>query len=266
MKKSLENALQQLTQQIRDIEDTHDYSSLRKTVGQIYEEVMLEEFLHARKAELSAIVARVENRVSGEASATPESSAPKVVSEGPAAPPAPAPLDPVVKEDPSTGFLSDEIKVVPIPNGPPKPVHTEDKVLNTIAEEPVKAAPVKPAPVKEVPEVAAQEKIEPTKSAPSVEKETAQTVNSAPRKASVNDRANRGPLKLGLNDKIAFVKHLFNGSQEDLQRVLNQLNTMSSLEEVHEFLGAVKGDYNQWEGKEEYEERLVEMLSARFVE
>jgi hypothetical protein len=144
-------------------------------------------------------------------------------------------------------------------------------VLNTIAEEPVKPAPVKPAlakeaPVEAAPEVAAPEKIEPTKTAPPVAKETPQTVNSAPRKASVNDRANRGPLKLGLNDKIAFVKHLFNGSQEDLQRVLNQLNTMSSLEEVHEFLGAVKGDYNQWEGKEEYEERLVEMLSARFVE
>lgn len=256
MKKSLENALQQLTQQIRDIEDTHDYSSLRKTVGQIYEEVMLEEFLHARKAELAAIIARVENRVSGEATSAPAPAALSTPSEEVAPPPVPAPLDPVVKEDPSTGFLSDEIKVVPIPNGPPKPVHTEDKVLNTIAEEPIKTA----QPVAKAPEPKKAEPIAP------VAKEPTQTVNSAPRKASVNDRANNGPLKLGLNDKIAFVKHLFNGSQEDLQRVLNQLNTMSSLEEVHEFLGAVKGDYNQWEGKEEYEERLVEMLSARFVE
>ncbi len=85
------------------------------------------------------------------------------------------------------------------------------------------------------------------------------------KKRSVNEQF-VGHIKLGLNDRLAFVKHLFGGSQEDLNRVLSQLNTFDSYEEAEHFLAEmVKPDYD-WRDKEEYEERLQELVKAKFGE
>lgn len=86
------------------------------------------------------------------------------------------------------------------------------------------------------------------------------------KKRSVNEQFVGGNIKLGLNDRIAFVKHLFGGSQEDLNRVVSQLNTFDSYQEAEHFLAEmVKPDYD-WRDKEEYEERLQELVRARFGE
>jgi len=67
------------------------------------------------------------------------------------------------------------------------------------------------------------------------------------------------------NDKLAFIKHLFDGSAEDYNRVLSQLNTTSDLTEAtHLIRNVVKPDYNNWEGKEDYEARFMEIIEARF--
>ena len=66
----------------------------------------------------------------------------------------------------------------------------------------------------------------------------------------LNDRISRG-LSFGLNDRIAFIKHLFNGSDTDYNRVLSQLNTANSEEEAFNLIDQmVKPDYNNWDGKE----------------
>jgi hypothetical protein len=76
----------------------------------------------------------------------------------------------------------------------------------------------------------------------------------------------QGNIEIGLNDRIAFVNHLFAGSQEDFNRVLSQLNTLNSAQEASEFLDQmVKPDYN-WEDKEEYVERLVELVRKKLGE
>jgi hypothetical protein len=81
---------------------------------------------------------------------------------------------------------------------------------------------------------------------------------------SLNDRLKKG-LNIGLNDRIAFVKHLFNGSTEDFNRVVSQLNTSSSELEALEFLNnMVKPEYNNWLGKEAYEQRLLSFLDGKF--
>lgn len=81
---------------------------------------------------------------------------------------------------------------------------------------------------------------------------------------SLNDRLKKG-ITIGLNDRIAFVKHLFNGSTEDFNRVISQLNTSSSELEALEFLNnMVKPEYNNWIGKEAYELRLVSFLEGKF--
>jgi hypothetical protein len=81
---------------------------------------------------------------------------------------------------------------------------------------------------------------------------------------SLNDRLKKG-LNIGLNDRIAFVKHLFNGSTEDFNRVVSQLNTSSSELEALEFLNnMVKPEYNNWAGKEAYEQRLLYFIEGKF--
>jgi len=84
-------------------------------------------------------------------------------------------------------------------------------------------------------------------------------------KASLNDRLKQANIQIGLNDRIAFVKHLFNHSQADFNRVLSQLNTFKTEKEAKNFIkNMVKPDYD-WTGKEEYEERLIDLVERRFL-
>ena len=84
-------------------------------------------------------------------------------------------------------------------------------------------------------------------------------------KQSLNDKLKNGGLNIGLNDKLAFIKHLFNGQNEDYERVLSQLKTLSSFSEAtHLIQDMVKPDYNNWEGKEEFEERFLAIIERKF--
>ncbi len=73
------------------------------------------------------------------------------------------------------------------------------------------------------------------------------------------------PLAISLNDRIAFEKNLFNGNSDDLNRVLSQLNTFSSLTEAKSFLlDFVKPDYNNWQGKEAFERMFLDIIENKF--
>lgn len=81
---------------------------------------------------------------------------------------------------------------------------------------------------------------------------------------SLNDRLTKG-INIGLNDRIAFEKKLFGGSSDDFNRVLSQLNTFDSFDEVQGFINDfVKPDYNNWQGNEEYENRFLEIVEKKF--
>lgn len=85
----------------------------------------------------------------------------------------------------------------------------------------------------------------------------------APKK-SLNDKLH-GDIQIGLNDRIAFVKNLFNGSQEDFNRVVSQLNTFKSHNEAIKFINKmIKPDYN-WSEKEEFEERFMTIIERKFT-
>lgn len=82
---------------------------------------------------------------------------------------------------------------------------------------------------------------------------------------SLNDKFNK-TITLGLNDRIAFEKHLFGGSGEDLNRVLSQLNTFHTLTEAKDFIeDLVKPDYNNWDGKDEFSSRFMELVEKKFA-
>jgi|SaaInl59LU_5_DNA_1037362.scaffolds.fasta_scaffold03186_3 hypothetical protein len=83
-------------------------------------------------------------------------------------------------------------------------------------------------------------------------------------KKSLNETLVQKNIQIGLNDRIAFVKHLFEGSQEDFNRVMSQLNSFKEEKEAKRFLNKmVKSDYD-WSGKEEYEERFLNLLERKF--
>jgi hypothetical protein len=84
-----------------------------------------------------------------------------------------------------------------------------------------------------------------------------------PVQKSLNDRL-VGTINIGLNDRIAFVKNLFNGSQEDYNRVVSQLNTFKTEKEAKKFIHKmVKPDYD-WSKQEELETRFMEIVERKF--
>ena len=84
-------------------------------------------------------------------------------------------------------------------------------------------------------------------------------------KKTLNDTLKGNRLVVGLNDKLAFIKHLFDGNNEDFERVISQINTSSSFEEASNLIQTIiKPDYNHWEGKEEFEERFLELVKGKF--
>ncbi|MCL6293525.1 hypothetical protein [Jejuia spongiicola] len=85
-------------------------------------------------------------------------------------------------------------------------------------------------------------------------------------KKTLNDKLKKGELNIGLNDKIAFIKHLFNGKSEDYDRVVSQLNTSMSFSDAKRFIeDIVKPDYNDWADKEEFEERFIQIIESKFL-
>ncbi|WP_264566277.1 hypothetical protein [Flavobacterium sp. N3904] len=86
-----------------------------------------------------------------------------------------------------------------------------------------------------------------------------------PKTITLNDKLTKG-ITIGLNDRIAFVKHLFGGNNEDYNRVLNQLITYDTFQDTKNFIDElVKPDYNNWEGKEDYEHRFMEIIEKKFL-
>ncbi len=151
-------------------------------------------------------------------------------------------------------------------------------VEKEVVEEKIEVKPIESKPKEVIIETKSEEKTEPIKSELTLKEELKDTVSvdvtaemfkketiKKDSKASLNDRLMQKKIQVGLNDRIAFVKHLFNFSQADFNRVLSQLNTFTSEKEAKDFIvNKVKPDYN-WSGKEEYEERLLALVERRFL-
>lgn len=147
-----------------------------------------------------------------------------------------------------------------------------EEPAETSAPEPVEV--VEPAPVMEtepevvepVMEVVPTEEEMPAE--PVADEAPAQQDIFAPapagEKKSLNDRLAGNVLKFGLNDRIGFVKDLFDGSQEDFNRVVSQLNTLGNLSEAMEFIHThISGEYG-WDQKEETAARFIAAVEQKF--
>ena len=97
------------------------------------------------------------------------------------------------------------------------------------------------------------------------EKQTvAEEVKEEPKSDAFNETTTKS-IAIGLNDRIGFVQHLFNDSNEDFNRVISQLNTFDTFEEAKNFINEmVLPDYNYWVGEEDYIERFMEIVEKKF--
>ena len=141
-------------------------------------------------------------------------------------------------------------------------------VVPAATPEPLPAAAPTPVPTPEpaaTPEPAPAPAPEPTPAAPAATE--AATVASKAASGQTKGRslnARFANFSLGLNDRLAFSKHLFNDNQEDLARVVNQLNTYETYEESVAFIEQmIKPDYD-WSAKKDYEERFLNLIKLRF--
>jgi hypothetical protein len=83
--------------------------------------------------------------------------------------------------------------------------------------------------------------------------------------SNLNDKIGKNAI-FGLNDKIGFVKHLFDDSEEDFNRVVSQIGTFDTFAEIQNFVDQlVKPDYNDWFGKADYEKRFMFIMQRKFL-
>jgi len=81
---------------------------------------------------------------------------------------------------------------------------------------------------------------------------------------SLNDKFSKG-LQIDLNDRLAFIKHLFDQNTHEYHRAISQITTLKTWEHAQQFiLEMIKPDYNHWEGKEQYEIRFLKIVENNF--
>lgn len=86
------------------------------------------------------------------------------------------------------------------------------------------------------------------------------------RRKSLNEVLIKKEIAVGINDRHAFVNQLFEGSTEDFNRVISQLNTIDNEERSMAFIeNMVKPDYDHWKGKEEIATRFLNLIKRRFA-
>lgn len=104
-------------------------------------------------------------------------------------------------------------------------------------------------------------KIEPENEPEVIDRSTHNDINKP---KSLNDSLTRG-INIGLNDRLAFIKHLFDGKTEDYTRVLSQINTQPTFQEAEDFIkGKVKPSYNYWLNKDEYTKRFMKIIEKNY--
>lgn len=242
MKKKLEAELMSIAHKILKLKGKEDINALLEETKKVYEKLAVLKFVEEHFGTVQPTIGKSEVVDKFEAMANSVMTENKEVPES----------NP--NEEDLVSPLMDTIKdmVLEMPDDTPKPTkHTEtlEDILSQVLPEPTF--------VKKEQDVITEDTI----STPPV---TPPKPVEPPKPKSLNDRLNKG-IHIGLNDRIGFVKHLFDGSDQDYNRVISQLNTTNTFDEAQTFiLQMVKPDYNNWTGKEEYETRFLAIVERKF--
>ena len=83
-------------------------------------------------------------------------------------------------------------------------------------------------------------------------------------KKSLNDSLNND-LKIGLNDRLSFVNHLFRGDTKSYEEFIKHINALSSFEDVKKYLDQqIQDKYSYWKDKEDTANRLLHLIEKKF--
>ena len=90
--------------------------------------------------------------------------------------------------------------------------------------------------------------------------------DSETQKKSLNKKLVKD-LKLGLNNRVAFTKHLFDGNKDALNDCIKNINNCKDFTEAKLFIEQdIKPKYDYWKAKDEYEERFFNLVENKFSE
>jgi len=72
-------------------------------------------------------------------------------------------------------------------------------------------------------------------------------------------------ISIGLNDRIAFINNLFDGDAKAFNETIDKLNNCHSYENALQLIyNDIKPKYNNWDNKDQYEFRLLQLLELKF--
>ena len=92
-----------------------------------------------------------------------------------------------------------------------------------------------------------------------------ETKRAETKSVSLNDKLLGKKIHVGLNDRIAFVNSLFNFNQPDFNRILGELNAFETEIEAKNYIqNSIKKKYD-WSGKEAVEERFILLVEKKFL-
>ncbi len=83
-------------------------------------------------------------------------------------------------------------------------------------------------------------------------------------KKNLNDQFAR-ELQIDLNDKNAFIKHLFNGNKIVYQQTIREIESLDQFQQVKKVIESTKKHHNNWKEKESYEKRFMYLINRNFL-
>ncbi|MCT4077282.1 hypothetical protein HZP84_12565 [Elizabethkingia anophelis] len=87
--------------------------------------------------------------------------------------------------------------------------------------------------------------------------------NTAFTPTNANTSVQTGQFRLDLNDRMAFLKKLFNNDEAEMKYVLERLNEARTLDDAKEYLSDLYYD-RDWKPVDEYAQRLWSLVESRF--
>jgi len=102
------------------------------------------------------------------------------------------------------------------------------------------------------------------KPAPTIKEDTGSIIKTNIPTEYMEAEKQKPEFRLDLNDRMAFTKLLFGGSQTDLNQAVAELNRCRNLEEAKEYLSELYYD-RKWNKVDEYAQRLWILVENKFL-
>ncbi len=252
MKKKLEAELISIAHRVLQLKDTATLTQLQEEARQLYEKLTILNFSESHFAGPQPTIGQVRKALDENESSELKEVRQKIKEIIEPKPIVPKEEKPEIKKT-AESLLAEKLEAEEIPDFNNKPELVIEEVNARVTEDLFVPASVTTEKNVSLSESASQN---------TTHHKSDITDDNKPK--SLNDQL-RSDIHIGLNDRLAFIKYLFEGSAADYNRVLSQLNTLRGKKEAEEFVEMmVKPDYNHWKGKDEYAERFIDIVRSKF--